>query len=281
LKGISFSAGSAAQADESWVSMVAGSSDALFIEDNQFIDNGDFPGTSSQERIGTFNGGKLVIRYNRWDSTLYPNASTIDPIQTHGSAAAGAVGGYWQLGTGGRRGQSIVEIYNNVMIGKRIDFLALVRGSSNLIFNNTVTHTTLAPAARIYMREEEYTESQWAPLRAAWPAEDQVHNTFIWNNTFNGAAQTAANIVTGDVAFAIQEGRDYFLHAPEATGGRETFTGQNGAAGSFPTDGINLVTKGTMVFEPNAANAHFPYTSYTYPHPLTAPEAPTNLRVTD
>ncbi len=37
--------------------------DALFIEDNFFIDNNNLPSTYTNERIGTLDGGKLVILY--------------------------------------------------------------------------------------------------------------------------------------------------------------------------------------------------------------------------
>ncbi len=283
MKAINFTAGTEAQANASWDSMTAGTEDALFVEDNRFIDDSNFMGAWSQERIGTYNGGKLVVRYNHFDSYDFPLSTTVDPIMTHGSAAGGVADAYWQQGTGARRGQSVVEIYNNVMEGKRIDFPVTVRGSSNLIYNNTVTLSG-GFTPRIYLREEEYTISQWNPLRTEWPAEDQVHNTFIWNNTYNGAQMNSANIVVvPDDVFPnekIKEGRDYFLHAPEATGGKETFTGANGASGSFPTDGVEFPTLGTMVFSTSGPNAHFPYVPYTYPHPITTiPEPPKILPV--
>jgi hypothetical protein len=260
---ITYSAGSEAQANASWESMAAGTAEALFIEDNHFIDDANYTATYGAERIGTYNGGKLVVRYNHFDSYDYPLASTVTPIMTHGSAAGGVANGYWQIETGARRGQSVVEIYNNLIEGKRIDFPVTVRGSANLIYNNTVNNTGYC---LIKLREEEYTvASNWDPLRVDWPAEDQVHNTFVWNNTRNGVQMDASNIVASP---QLIENRDYFLHEPQATGGKEIFTGANGASGSYPTDGVTYPTLGTMEFIAEGPNEYYGYTPYTYPHPL-------------
>lgn len=277
LKGISFTAGTSAQADESWRSMAAGTGDALFVEDNWFIYDANYRETYSQEAVGTYNGGKLVIRYNHLDSTNYVNATTITPVETHGSASGGSAIGYWQAGVGARRGQSVVEIYGNIMGGKRIDFLAILRGSANLVFSNRVD-SGVSWNPRVYLREEEYSmSSNWSPLRTNWPAEDQVHNTFIWTNTVKGVPMTSTDVAIGDVSSAIMENRDYWMHAPQSSGGYEYFTGSNGASDSYPTDGIKYPTKGTMKFMADGPNAYYPYTPYVYPHPL-APPPPTVVK---
>jgi hypothetical protein len=305
-KAISYSAGSREQADASWNSMAAGTADALFIEDNYFIDDANYSATYTNEKIGTYNGGKLVIRYNHFDGTdiSFGDARTISPIMTHGSAAAGCANGYWQQGNGCRRGQSVVEIYNNIIEGKRIDFLATVRGSANLIYNNQIIGK-VKYSPRFYLREEEYDGGQWNPARTLWPAEDQVHNTFIWNNTYDGAAMNSESSMAiaprnsectaigspyscctgskiGTCNEIIVKDRDYFLHAPcgasdatdaygnICTHGKEIFTGANGASGSYPTDGSIYPTLGTMIFNPAGDNAYYGYTPYTYPHPLRA-----------
>jgi hypothetical protein len=271
LKGIDFSAGSVTQANASWVSMAAGTSDALFIETNTFTYDGSYPSGATQESIGTENGGKLVVRYNTWASTSIAGGIDMMPVMTHGSAAGGVANGYWQQGTGARRGQSVFEMYNNTITGARVDFLCIVRGSANLIHDNTLDCTVNNP--RVMLREEEGEDTQWVPLRTAWPAEDQVHNTFIWSNTLRKSGVTVGSYVEvfpDSSATFIQLNRDYWLTAPQSSGGSESFTAANGASGTNPTDGSPYATLGTMVFTSSGANAYFGYTPYTYPHPLTA-----------
>lgn len=280
LKGIDYTAGTNAQALASWADMSAGTANALFVETNLFLDDANFSGITAQERIGTENGGKLVVRYNEFNSDNVPTALTdnswIEAFQTHGSAPGGVPPqyGYWQQGSGARRGQSVVEYYNNNLHGKRVPFMATFRGSANLAYNN-ILNTVIGSPARFYLREEESTSS-WVPSRTGWPAEDQVHNSFFWNNTFNGASQTLDNFVTGDIPEFILPNRDFWLHAPEASGGYEYFSGYNGASNGYPTNGgtisgVPYPTSGTMLFSPTGANAYYGYVPYTYPHPLTGP----------
>ncbi len=274
-RAILFSAGTRAQADASWESMAAGTGDALFIEDNHFIFDADWDsGTGNDNTIDTYNGGKLVVRYNTFDSTNIPAGFTSIcwTIQIHGSAAAGTDTGYWQNEAAARRGQSVVEIYGNTMTGKNLGRLATIRGSASLVWGNSINSLTYSTTLEMY--EEECYEAQWVPLRTSWPAEDQVHNTFIWGNTFNGEAQAAGNISVGEESVDfIQQDRDYFLHRPATVGegmtlGIETFTGDNGASGTNPTDGDPYPNHGTMEFTADVENAYYGYTPYTYPHPL-------------
>lgn len=281
LKAISFTAGDRADADLSWLDPSPGTANALFIEDNHFIEDADFPGTGTQERIGTYNGGKIVVRYNVFDSTEIAGVTaTVTAFMAHGSAAGGCgtAGGYWQNVTDScRRGQSVIEFHDNIISGPRVDFLFTSRGSVNLVYNNHL-NGTVSNAPRIYFYEEEFYEtSNWSVLRTAWPAEDQVHNTFIWGNTYpdtntpyfnqashiaigpsnqnclkagypmlccTGASTGTCGDGTGqDTNPFIQLNRDYFLHAPLAAGtgtdGKESFIGEKGASDTFPTDGVS------------------------------------------
>ena len=81
----------------------------------------------------------------------------------------------------------------------------------------------------------------------------------------------------------IVQDREWFLHEPQASGGRNEYTGaRKGGSQSPPT----ASDTGNTIFNASAANAYYPYTAYTYPHPLTTgsgdttpPVAPTNLRI--
>lgn len=281
--GITLDAGTRANADESWESMTAGTADALFIEDNHFIANANYTYAGTQEQIGTENGGKLVIRYNDFDGTA-TNApeGLYEPIMTHGNAGLGGSGGvwtfYWQQNDVPRRGQSVVEIYRNTIAANKLGTPIVLRGSANLVYDNTLTKIAATTPA-IVLREEEYDYVASGYIqRTAWPAEDQVHNTFLWNNTINGSAIAVVSVPNADKG--LQQNRDYFLHAPcgasdsvdaygnVCTHGKASFTGANGASGSYPTNGSMYPTQGTMIFTKSGDNAYYGYTPYTYPHPL-------------
>jgi hypothetical protein len=269
------SAGTRAQADASWVSLTPGTANALFVETNKFIIDAD--GTTGGEPVDAFQGGKLVYRYNEWDYSAAPDSNQTTYIGFHGSAnGGGGEQGYWQACPECRRSPSVFEIYNNYMHGKNGNRLFTTRGGSGLIYNNVLT-SNAGLSGVVFNEEESYVTSNWPISRTSWPAEDQVHNTFIWGNTFNGSkTQLIANLNTT----FIQQDRDYFLHAPcgasdtvdaygnTCTHGKATFTGANGASDSYPTDGNTYPTEGTMVFTSTGDNAYYGYTPYAYPHPL-------------
>lgn len=271
FRAILYTSGTNAQADSSWNDITSGTAEPLFVESNMFILDKNYPHPTWDHIFDTYNGGKIVARNNILNSDSVPAAvGQMIAFQTHGNAAGGVADtqGYWQQGYGARRGQSMVEIYNNNLHGKRIDFLCALRGSSNLIYNNTVVSVGSTP--RIYFYEEEqWVTGNWNPLRTSWPAEDQVHNSFIWGNTFNGVSQSAGSITTGTYSSDyIQPDREYFLHEPQSSGGKAIFTGKNGATNTYPTDGVKYPTQGSMSFSSSGSNKHYPYTAYTFPHPL-------------
>ena len=286
------SAGTRAQADADWADLSMGTSNALFIENNHFIIDANY--NSAYGGYGStfdmYNGGKYVLRYNSWDSTNSPVSipNTLEPFQLHGNACGGCDTGnkaYWQNDSSARRGPATTEFYGNTMQGRRVDLMTKIRGGAALIYNNAIVGTTqYGTGMKFY--EEEYDLDQFTPFRTAWPAEDQTHNTFIWNNTYNGKVSfNTAEYISLYPSDKLQLNRDVFLHAPcgasdatdgygnTCTHGKATFTGANGASGSYPTNGIIYPTKGTMVFTSAGDNAYLGYTPYTYPHPLATPTA--------
>ena len=279
IKSADISAGTRADADLTWNDLSQGSVNCIFFEDNHHIKDTGTTINNFQENIGTENGGKLVVRHETFDySNITSGLSTVIPVMLHGNAAAGDLPGYWQKNNGVngcRRGQPTFEMYENSILvknGERFDVLVELRSSSALVYNNTVTGTA-ALEPRIYLWEEEYGSSDWAAnYRTAWPGEDPVDNTFLWNNLYRGVDfNTGAHgyVEASPAASAgLMQDRDYWLHAPQSSGGSESFTGAPGGSSSFPTNGSTYSTLGNMIFTASGPNAYYGYTAYTYPHPL-------------
>ncbi|MFA5962122.1 MAG: hypothetical protein WC848_05560 [Parcubacteria group bacterium] len=288
IQGVVISAGSRTNADAAWVSLAAGTVDAIFIEDNHFVSDANYTLGYTQEQIGTNNGGKLVVRYNEFDCDNVPDGlETCTPFMAHGSADGGCGGaGYWEASSCQRRGQSVIEFYNNIEHGKRIDFMFISRGSANLVYNNSIS-SIVSNNPRIYFSEEEYISDNWSIHRTAWPAEDQVHNTFVWDNIYaghdfndglvgsigtyptnydctgngvpmacctgSGTGTCGDELVTTSNPFLRQD-RDYFLHAPCAAG--DTTDGHG-----------NVCTHGKETFiGQNGASASYPTDDSVYPN---------------
>ena len=254
--------------DYAWLRPIeAGTVNAMFIEDNTFMVDNNNGSPNINEFIYHQEGARSVTRYNSFDSHGYTN--TFSHFDSHGNFA-GNNGYYSGIPSNDGRGQPILEIYNNTFrIYSNYQFIYL-RGGSNLIHDNTFTYDTGGSNAINLTEEECWNSGIFSPLRTSWPAEDQINNSFFWNNTLNGPTLTdITKPQTCDPTF-IQKDRDYFMHAPQATGGKETYTGRIG---------------GIMTFSSSGANAYYPYTPYTYPHPLrtglSAPSAPRNLLITN
>ncbi|MGZ3796116.1 MAG: hypothetical protein ACXVB1_07120 [Pseudobdellovibrionaceae bacterium] len=250
----------------------AGTSKALFVEDNTFTINNNTP-TEPDHLIYLQEGARTVIRHNVFDSSTYTNGTTYF-FDSHGNQ------NYYNGNSGDFRGQPITEVYGNLFHAYRAnEIIGGFRSGSLLIHDNTMLSDLGSPTA-IKATEEEGWQVFFSPLRTVWPAEDQVFNSFIWNNTLNGAPVTDLGLAFNSDSIFIQKDRDYFMHAPAATGGQESFTGRAGASNSAPTSG----STSTMIFSSSAPNAYYPYVAYQYPHPLIGQntslilDAPKNLR---
>ena len=281
----------------------AGTSDAFFIEDSTFTYNSTCNGQVWDGYIYMQEATRVVSRHNIFDASACPNPGFLTLMyDAHGNFSTYT---HAPPQTGDPRGQVIFESYNNTATVSRFaggQFMG-IRGGSNLIHDETLIVTNDPSGDTINFTEEEgWLSSQFSPLRTVWPAQDQIYNTFIWNLCLKTSAGGSCSSMTSigvspscgftvlcigsnggsDPAF-IQTNRDVFFHAPQASGGRETFTGARfGGSTAAPTQ----TDSGSMTFSCAGANAYYPYTPYTYPHPLqggggdkTPPAAPTNLRV--
>jgi hypothetical protein len=266
--------------------IAAGTANAFFVENNTFTLNNSVDTTTQDAQIYVQEGASTVVRYNTFDSTAMTSVGFLTLMFNHHGNQEYING---VLGTN-FRGQPISESYNNIA---RVYTTAGgqfqgYRGGSVIVHDETFT-SILGGDEVIYLTEEESWQTAFfSPLRTTWPAQDQVFNSFIWNCTYNGTPITTSAVdakgavlsihVASDATF-IQQNRDFFMHAPQASGGNESFVGRAGGSNTAPTTNDT----GTMIFTSSGPNAYYPYTPYTYPHPLTAggsvPASPTNLQV--
>lgn len=272
--------------DYAWQrTIAAGTSHALFIEDNSFFQKG---GTELYEQIYHWAGSRSVIRHNLFDGSA--SSASFSPFDSHGNQP-------YYVGAGkADRGQPIIEVYENVFTYQSAYKIMYIRGGSSLIWNNQFNYSGNSDI-EIQLAEEESwrTDAGFETLRTTWPAQDQVANTFIWGNTRNGSALTVDRIDVSGTAF-VRENRDFFMHAPQPFGGQTIYTGAHkGGSTSAPTDGSHnfsyggvgyFTDNGNTTFNTGLANAYYPYSPYAYPHPLrngtddtTPPAAPTGLIV--
>jgi hypothetical protein len=230
--------------------IVPGTRHAMFIEDNLFMVDDDVDWTPVDHQCYVQQGGRPVIRYNTFDLTRFTKDSNYF-IDEHGNQNYYAAS-HWNF-----RGQPIVEIYNNVLKAHSTYQFMELRGGSVLCFNNSMTTSDGSNGAIEMWEEEGWQTSMFNPLRAQWPAEDQINATFFWANTLNGGS---ANIIAGNPRLPdggagernlIKLNRDYWLSPPNSV------THTTYPDPPFPSSGY-----------PNVYVPITSYTPFTYPHPL-------------
>lgn len=254
----------ASPSTNSWGRTIAmGTADSVFIENNTFTVTNRASCNQLNEAVYHNNGGRSTVRYNTFNNACELGVDTT--IDAHG------------LG-GCDRGTVKTEFYNNAFTFHSIAYWMHLRGGTHLVYNNTMTTTTGTPAIRL---RNEQQEAAVGGYDDEWPSHDQIFNSFFWDNTVNGSAVTFT--VQGNF---IRENYEYFLHAPADSGGKSTFGGSPGASNDYCTGSgtATLWQGGTtsypcctgvgtgtcdMTFSASGANAYYPYTAYTCPHPIT------------
>lgn len=227
--------------------MELGTTNSCYVEDNAFIFDENHLSAPDQPLYHQ-DGGRSVTRFNVFDASA---------LQSHDWGWYDSHGNW-----GGTnpyapealtyRGQPILEVYGNSVTLWDTFALTGWRGGSSLIYSNTITQLSGGNSRRIEFTEEEaWSTSFWDILRTNWPAHDQITNSFVWANTYNGVPIAVNTNNAADAPF-IQQNRDYWMEAPNAT---------NGAP----------------------AGVYASYASLVYPHPLITLQdtliRPQNVRI--
>ncbi|MCX6746608.1 MAG: hypothetical protein NTU63_00550, partial [Candidatus Pacearchaeota archaeon] len=239
--------------DASWNRpIIPGTSDAVFAEDNIFI--ADKSGTQD---CGSLNeqiyhdswGARSTVRNNLFDGSACNK--DFAPFEAHGN---------WPNPPYTARGVVMIEAYNNIFKAYKTYRFMHFRGGSLLIFNNSMTYLSGGrPAAIALTDENDWQTAFFNPLDTTWSAQDQVFNSFFWDNTMNNLPVNESDVWLWNALDApfIQKNRDYWMHAPNTTGGRTEWIDPSNPG----ADNNEILVSG--------ANAYYPYTPYAYPHPLT------------
>lgn len=178
-----------------------GTTNAVVVEDCYFFN--DSSGVPVDQLFYNGQGARVVFRHNSVKSTSTNNVWFWD---SHGNCR------YLPLEA---RGTISTVLENNYIDIKKVPKAIIMRGGMFMMISNTL----VCPGAfgMTLTEEEGWSTSLFPTLRTNWPAQDQVTNTWVVNNTLNGAPITATNIMSwtlksqpNDRTF-IQEGRDFWV----------------------------------------------------------------------
>jgi len=224
---------------------VLGSEHALFAENNTTNFTGAAPvGYGLLFSTGQ-GGGPFVYRYN-----TITNYALYDIMDAHGNQEAVIE----ENNPTGQRGTISLEVYNNSITSSKIGGHRILyhRGGTAIVYNNTLTGDAAIDGSEIVMIEEDGCVR--FDFLDTYPGMDSVKNTYYYNNTVNGnAINTYVRDDSGDdlcaghtntSTFFLQQNRDYWL-----------------------TDPVGATIGGRV------------YNPYDYPHPMSRPSPPVNVRI--
>lgn len=222
--------------------IVPSTTNCIVAEDNRFIcTQGGLGGMN--ESIMSGQGVRFVVRYNSFDGTAYTTGNDYLPYEHHGKG-----GSLSSPPTSGQlRGPPIYEIYKNTMAVNQSQRFLHIRGGSGLIWSNVLT-SVLSSGSKLEFTEDDTTGD------TSWSGQDQIENTFAWGNTYNGVLITNVDYADANDPTFIQKDRDFFLHPPDNTSGKITWSDWPGSHNA--------------TFNAGVTQTYYPYTPLVYPHPL-------------
>ena len=156
-----------------------GTRQAVFVEDNYFEAN--------RCAIQANNGARYVFRHNQ----ISNNREDSCAICTHGK------GPWW------RRGTHSFEIYHNKLHNDQIRWTGIfIGGGTGVIFDNDLDGVY---KGIIFSIEAD------SKIATQYPYQDQIGDTWIWENTANGHPVNTVTLNNRIDAEFLQQGRDFFL----------------------------------------------------------------------
>ena len=177
-----------------------GDAQATFVEDSLFVGN--------RHAIAASAGAHYIFRNNQVLHSVVACA-----VDAHG------------MGYGSAHGTQFVEIYHNTIEDPDYDECGIgIRGGGGVIFENTLQGYK---NPILLILEWGTPESN----KAKYPAQDQIHNLYIWGNQITGGSTGPVVDETG-MGF-IEAGRDYFM---EPMPGYSPYTYPHPLVGSSPFD---------------------------------------------
>lgn len=217
----------------------------MVVEDNLFINTGVHIGDMN-ECIMSGHGIVINVRSNTFDGRLYTADGQFLPYEHHGAGGAPSTS---PPGTDDLRGPPVYEISRNYITLNDSQRVWHIRGGGKgaIICSNTVVDV-VHDSNRIELTQDDTVGP------GTYAGYDQVNNLNIWGNTYNGSADTTISFSDGNDSTFIQADRNYFLHAPDATSGKITWTTYEGSH--------------TANFNSGVANTTYPYAPLVYPHPI-------------
>jgi hypothetical protein len=231
-----------------------GTDQSVFIEDNIFIWNTAGVG---EHAISSNSGGRYVFRYN----TLNVNTNAVDaPIDVHGRCFQDNRGGF---------GAEIYENTINVAVNGVYRAMFL-RGGNCIVYENNIITAGNADYVDRPIDLTNYLSFYGSCDNdhslcddsggADYPCQDQIQNTYLWDNIYRGSTEYPSVMSDGYVPIYIQKDRDYWDDSKISTGISK--------GSSCTTGNVYWETDNKILYRCISNNWEEQYRAYTYPHPL-------------